>query len=78
MSATGARASAAIVLPPHVTALTIGAVENCAVVRKGHIAIESRITLTLSCDHRAIDGVVGARLLDACAALLERPMTLIL
>jgi pyruvate dehydrogenase E2 component (dihydrolipoamide acetyltransferase) len=78
MSATGVGASAAIVLPPHVTALTIGAIGQYAVVREGAIAIENRCMLTLSCDHRAIDGVVGARLISACAALLERPMALML
>lgn len=78
MSASGVAATAAIVRPPHVMALTIGAVERCAVVREGRITVESRSTLTLSCDHRAIDGVVAARLISACAALLERPMALIL
>jgi pyruvate dehydrogenase E2 component (dihydrolipoamide acetyltransferase) len=78
MSATAAGASAAIVLPPHVSALTIGAIGQHAVVREGAIAIENRSMLTLSCDHRAIDGVVGARLISACAALLERPMALVL
>ena len=78
LSANGVTASAAIVRPPHATALTIGAIEQCAVVRDGRILTESRCALTLSCDHRAIDGVVGARLLSACVALLERPMALIL
>ena len=77
-SAAGIGASAAIVLPPHVTALTIGAAERRAVVRKNNVVVEGRVTLTLSCDHRAIDGVLGARLLDACAALLERPLALFL
>jgi pyruvate dehydrogenase E2 component (dihydrolipoamide acetyltransferase) len=76
MSATGVGASAGIVRPPHVTALTIGAIGQHAVVREGAIAIENRCMLTLSCDHRAIDGVVGARLISACIALLERPMAL--
>jgi pyruvate dehydrogenase E2 component (dihydrolipoamide acetyltransferase) len=78
MSATAVGATSAIVRLPHVTALTIGAIEQCAVVREGRITVESRSMLTLSCDHRAIDGVVGARLIGACVALLERPMALIL
>jgi pyruvate dehydrogenase E2 component (dihydrolipoamide acetyltransferase) len=78
MSADGVSATAAIVQPPHVTALSIGAIEQRAVVRKGQIAAESRSTLTLCCDHRAIDGVAGARLMRACVTLLERPMLLIL
>ena len=78
MTASGVAATAGVVRPPHVTALTIGAVEQCAVIREGRITVESRSTLTLSCDHRAIDGVVAARLISACTALLERPMALIL
>jgi|tagenome__1003787_1003787.scaffolds.fasta_scaffold20987237_4 pyruvate dehydrogenase E2 component (dihydrolipoamide acetyltransferase) len=78
MSASGVDATAAIVRPPHVTALSIGTVEQRAAVREGEIVSESRSTLTLCCDHRAIDGVVGAELMSACVALLERPMMLIL
>jgi pyruvate dehydrogenase E2 component (dihydrolipoamide acetyltransferase) len=78
MSASGVGATAAIVRPPHVTALSIGAIEQHATVREGHIVAERRSTLTLCCDHRAIDGVVGAELMSACVALLERPVLLIL
>ncbi len=78
VSASSISATAAIVSPPHVTALSIGAIETRAAVRDGHIVAESRSTLTLCCDHRAIDGVVGAQLMSACVALLERPMMLIL
>jgi pyruvate dehydrogenase E2 component (dihydrolipoamide acetyltransferase) len=78
MSASGVAAAAAIVRPPHVSALSIGAIEQRAVVREGRIAAEFRSTLTLCCDHRAIDGVVGAKLMSACVAVLERPMMLIL
>lgn len=78
MSASGIDATAAIVRPPHVTALSIGTIEQRAVVREGQVVVESRSTLTLCCDHRAIDGVVGAELISACVAFLERPMMLIL
>jgi pyruvate dehydrogenase E2 component (dihydrolipoamide acetyltransferase) len=78
MSASGVDTTAAIVRPPHVTALSIGTIEQRAAVREGQVVAESRTTLTLCCDHRAIDGVIGAELMSACVALLERPMMLIL
>jgi pyruvate dehydrogenase E2 component (dihydrolipoamide acetyltransferase) len=78
MSASGVDATAAIVRPPHVTALSIGTIELRAAVREGQIVAENRGTLTLCCDHRAIDGVIGAELMSTCVALLERPMMLIL
>jgi pyruvate dehydrogenase E2 component (dihydrolipoamide acetyltransferase) len=78
MSASGVDTTAAIVRPPHVTALSIGTIEQRAVVREGQVVAESRSTLTLCCDHRAIDGVIGAELMTACVTLLERPMMLIL
>jgi len=78
MSARGAGAAAAIVRPPHIAALTVGAIEQGAAVHDGRITAESRCTLTLSCDHRAVDDVVGAKLMSACATVLERPMMLIL
>jgi pyruvate dehydrogenase E2 component (dihydrolipoamide acetyltransferase) len=78
MSASGVDATAAIVRPPQVTALSIGTIEQRPAVREGQLVAESRSTLTLCCDHRAIDGVVGAELMSVCVALLERPMMLIL
>jgi pyruvate dehydrogenase E2 component (dihydrolipoamide acetyltransferase) len=78
MSVRGAGATVAIVRPPHITALTVGAIEQGTAVRDGRIAAQNRCTLTLCCDRRVIDGGVGERLINACAALLERPMMLIL
>src|SRR6185295_9556068 len=78
MSTRGADTTAAIVRPPHITALTVGAIEQGTAVRDGRIAAESRCILTLCCDRRAVDDVVGAQLMSACVAALERPMMLIL
>jgi pyruvate dehydrogenase E2 component (dihydrolipoamide acetyltransferase) len=78
MSATAAGASAPAIRPPHITALAIGAIGQTAAAREGHPPAEIRGTLTLCCDHRAIDDAVGARLISACAAVLERPMLLML
>jgi pyruvate/2-oxoglutarate dehydrogenase complex dihydrolipoamide acyltransferase (E2) component len=78
MSARGADATAAIVRPPHIAALTVGAIEQGTAVRDGRIVAQNRCTLTLCCDRRVIDGGVGDRLINTCAARLERPMMLIL
>ncbi|MGE5539227.1 MAG: 2-oxo acid dehydrogenase subunit E2 [Gemmatimonas sp.] len=78
MSGAGVRAVSATVRPPHTMALTIGAIEKRAVVAADRIAVATQTTLCLACDHRAIDGALGARLLAACAAALERPLALIL
>jgi pyruvate dehydrogenase E2 component (dihydrolipoamide acetyltransferase) len=78
MSASAATAIDAIVRPPNTTALTIGTPAKRPVVAGGRLVMATRATLTLTCDHRAIDGAIGARLLGACAAALERPLALIL
>ena len=51
--------------------------EQGTTVRDGRIVAESRCTLTLCCDHRAVDDVVAAKLMSVCASILERPMLLI-
>jgi pyruvate dehydrogenase E2 component (dihydrolipoamide acetyltransferase) len=48
------------------------------VVREGAVVAGKRLGLTLSCDHRVIDGAVGARFLAELRALLERPMQILL
>jgi pyruvate dehydrogenase E2 component (dihydrolipoamide acetyltransferase) len=78
MSASSIGAMIANVRPPNTTALTIGAVARRPVVDGERIVVASRATLSLTCDHRAIDGALGARLLGACVAALEKPLTLIL
>jgi pyruvate dehydrogenase E2 component (dihydrolipoamide acetyltransferase) len=64
---------AAIINPPQATILAVGAVIEHPVVRDGTIVIAPQMKLTLSCDHRAVDGAVGARLLSALKAYLEEP-----
>lgn len=67
---------AAIINPPEAAILAVGRVRKEPVVRHGSIVVGHRMSLTLSCDHRVIDGAVGARLLQAIVALLESPATL--
>ena len=69
----GIREFSAIVNPPEVGILAIGASEDKAVVKNGQIVIQNRMTVTLSCDHRVIDGAVAANFLVALKGFLEEP-----
>ncbi|MCE2541630.1 MAG: 2-oxo acid dehydrogenase subunit E2, partial [Acidobacteria bacterium] len=63
----------AILNPPQSCILGVGAVTERPVIRDGAVAVGSTMTVTLSADHRAIDGATGAELLRALKALLEDP-----
>jgi len=64
---------AAIINPPHATILAVGAgIERPAAV-KGRIELRTQMTCTLSCDHRAVDGALGAELLAAFRTFIEEP-----
>jgi pyruvate dehydrogenase E2 component (dihydrolipoamide acetyltransferase) len=69
----GVKDFAAVINPPHATILAVGAGEERAVVRKGKIEAATVMTVTLSTDHRAVDGALGAQLLSAFKALIEKP-----
>ncbi len=64
----------AVINPPHATILAVGTSEERAVVRGGKIEIASMMSVTLSCDHRAIDGALGAELIGAFKQLIENPV----
>jgi pyruvate dehydrogenase E2 component (dihydrolipoamide acetyltransferase) len=64
----------AVINPPHATILAVGTSEERAVVRQGKIEIASIMSVTLSCDHRAIDGALGAELIGAFRQLIENPV----
>jgi pyruvate dehydrogenase E2 component (dihydrolipoamide acetyltransferase) len=64
---------AAIVNPPHASILAIGSAERRPVVRGNDIKIEQQMTITLSTDHRCIDGALGAEFIGAIKAFLEEP-----
>jgi pyruvate dehydrogenase E2 component (dihydrolipoamide acetyltransferase) len=68
---------AAIIFPPDTAVLAVGAVREEAVVEDRSIGAGKRMTLTLSCDHRIIDGLVAARFLARVKGILERPRQLI-
>jgi pyruvate dehydrogenase E2 component (dihydrolipoamide acetyltransferase) len=64
----------AVINPPHATILAVGTSEERAVVREGKIEIANMMSVTLSCDHRAIDGALGAELIGAFKRLIENPV----
>jgi pyruvate dehydrogenase E2 component (dihydrolipoamide acetyltransferase) len=74
----GVREFSAIINPPHATILAVGAARRQAVeTPDGGIAFASVLAATLSCDHRVLDGAVGAELLAAFKAFVEMPVTML-
>jgi pyruvate dehydrogenase E2 component (dihydrolipoamide acetyltransferase) len=73
----GIKDFAAVINPPHATILAVGAGEERAVARNGKIEAQWMMSVTLSTDHRAVDGALGAQLLGAFKALIENPMLML-
>ena len=72
----GVREFAAIINPPHATILAVGASRRAPVeTPDGGVKFVSQMTVTLSCDHRVVDGALGAELLAAFKGLVEAPVT---
>jgi len=69
----GIKRFSAIINPPQATVLAAGAAEPRVIVRNGTSAVATMMSVTLSCDHRAVDGVLGAWLLAAFKNLIENP-----
>jgi pyruvate dehydrogenase E2 component (dihydrolipoamide acetyltransferase) len=67
----------AVINPPESAILAVGAITREPTERGGEIVFRDRMKLTLSVDHRALDGAIGARYLQALKALLEKPMLLL-
>ncbi|UYQ70573.1 pyruvate dehydrogenase complex dihydrolipoamide acetyltransferase [Pelagibacterium flavum] len=67
----------AVINPPHGTILAVGAGEERVYAEKGQIKTGSFMTVTLSCDHRAVDGALGAELLAAFKKLIETPVMML-
>jgi pyruvate dehydrogenase E2 component (dihydrolipoamide acetyltransferase) len=68
----------AVINPPHGCILAIGAGEQRPVVKKGALAIATVMSCTLSCDHRVVDGAVGAQWIAAFKTMIEDPLTMLL
>jgi len=73
----GIKDFAAVINPPHATILAVGAGEERAVVRNGALAVANIMTVTLSTDHRAVDGALGAEMLGAFKKLIENPVMMV-
>jgi pyruvate dehydrogenase E2 component (dihydrolipoamide acetyltransferase) len=73
----GIRQFGSIINPPQGAILSVGAGEARAVIRDGQVVSRTLMTVTLTCDHRVIDGAIGARWLAAFRALIEEPITMI-
>ncbi|RYE10265.1 MAG: pyruvate dehydrogenase complex dihydrolipoamide acetyltransferase [Hyphomicrobiales bacterium] len=73
----GIKEFAAVINPPHGTILAVGAGEERVYVEKGEIKTANFMTVTLSCDHRAVDGALGAELLAAFKGLIETPVMML-
>jgi pyruvate dehydrogenase E2 component (dihydrolipoamide acetyltransferase) len=67
----------ALINPPQSTILAVGAGEERAVVRNGQLAVATIMSVTLSCDHRAVDGALGAELIVAFKKLIENPVMMV-
>ena len=67
----------AVINPPQATILAVGVGEERAVVRNGKIEAAQIMSCTLSCDHRAVDGALGAVLISAFKALIENPVMML-
>ena len=74
----GIREFAAIINPPQACILAVGASEQRPIVRDGALAVATLMTCTLSVDHRAVDGALGAAFLAAFKKLVESPIALFL
>ncbi|WP_377298846.1 pyruvate dehydrogenase complex dihydrolipoamide acetyltransferase [Rhizobium sp. SGZ-381] len=74
MGMMGVKNFAAVVNPPHATILAVGAGEERVVVKNGEMKIANVMSVTLSTDHRCVDGALGAELLGAFKRYIENPM----
>ena len=67
----------AVINPPHATILAVGGGEQRPVVKNGALAIATVMSITLSCDHRAVDGALGAQLISEIKTIIEHPMSML-
>ena len=74
----GVKDFAAIINPPHATILAVGSGEQRPIVENGVIVPATVMTVTLSTDHRAVDGALGAEVLAAFRAYMEKPLTMLI
>ncbi|MBK6860622.1 MAG: 2-oxo acid dehydrogenase subunit E2 [Saprospiraceae bacterium] len=68
----------AIINPPDACILAIGSIQKKAAVKNDSLVISNRMKMTLSCDHRAVDGASGAKFLQSLKTILENPISMLL
>ncbi len=68
----------AVINPPHATILAVGSGEKRAIVKEDRVAVATMMSCTLSCDHRVVDGALGAQLLAAFKGFIEEPVTMLI
>lgn len=68
----------AIINPPDACILAVGGIKETAIVKNGQLAVGNLMKVTLSCDHRAVDGAVGAAFLKTLKGLLEDPVRILI
>ena len=73
----GIKSFASIINEPQGAIMSVGAGEQRPVVKNGQLAVATVMTVTLTCDHRVVDGAVGARFLQAFKPLIEDPITML-
>ena len=78
LGAWGIEEFTAIINPPNAAILAIGAAEPRAVVVNGQVVVRDRMKVTMSCDHRIVDGATGAEFLKTLRAYIEQPMRLVI
>ncbi len=67
----------AIINPPETGIVAVGRIVQTPVAHEGQVALRRRMRLTMSCDHRVIDGATGARFLQTLKAMLENPLAIV-
>jgi pyruvate dehydrogenase E2 component (dihydrolipoamide acetyltransferase) len=77
MGMLGVEHFAAVIVPPQAAILAVSAVKDKPIVRNGQVVVGKTMMLTVACDHRVIDGVVGARFLNEVKRFLENPASLL-
>lgn len=67
----------AVLMPPEAASIAVGAIRDVPVVMKGTVTVGRRMKVTMSCDHRALDGLMGAQFLKEFKRVLEHPQELV-
>ena len=74
----GIKSFDAVINPPHATILAVGAGEKRPIVDGDEVRVATVMNCTLSCDHRVVDGALGAELLNAFKRFIEDPVTMLI